>query len=638
MRRQQVGEMGHWTGRRALLAAAMTITSVGAVTATVPRAAAVQPGCVVDLADVLGWWKGEDDLVAEIGPDLTGSVGFGDAHVGRGMVFDHAAETSIADFPAVSDGVTLEAWIRPVRTGFTQALFSRWDFFEGASDDSFALLLTDNGLILYTDEPSLRVPTTVSAEAPELFDGNLHHVAATWGGGEAVLYVDGVVVATAPSRSSVLNASPSIPFRLGSLSGRSRLRYAGVLDEPTVYGRALSAAEIEAIFLAGADGKCPTGWHQQAELTADDRTAADQHGFSVAIDGDTAVVGAPFDDDAGSGSGSAYIYTRVDDVWTQQAKLVSSDGGPGDQFGASVAVSGDTIVVGSYLDDDAGSSSGAAYVFTKVGSDWTEQAKLTASDAAGGDWFGTSVALDTDTAVVGAMFAGGTGAAYAFSRSGTAWSEEGKLVASDGGAGDRLGFDVDVSGDTIVAGAYRDDGAAADTGSAYIFTRSAGTWSEHTKLEAADAASNDWFGYSVAVDGDRVVAGAYRDDDAGSESGSAYVFVRDLAAWTQDAKLTAGDAAAFDTFGAAVDISADTIIVGASLDDDGGPDTGSTYVFNVAAGGWVQQAKLEAQDAAPSDWFGASVAVDSLTAVIGAPLGDAGSDATGSVYVFHQFG
>jgi hypothetical protein len=207
----------------------------------------------------------------------------------------------------------------------------------------------------------------------------------------------------------------------------------------------------------------------------------------------------------------------IDPTWSEQQKLTASDAAWNDDFGTSVALSGDTAVVGAPFDDDAGSASGSAYVFVRSGTRWSQQQKLTASDAAPNDDFGLAVALSGDTAVVGAE----NNSAYVFVRSGTRWSEQQKLTASDAaaGAGGFFGNSVAVSGDTAVVGAYADVDAGGDSGAAYVFVRSGTRWSEQQKLTASDAAAGIRFGNSVAVSGDTAVVGAYADD-------SAYVFVR----------------------------------------------------------------------------------------------------------------
>ena len=245
------------------------------------------------------------------------------------------------------------------------------------------------------------------------------------------------------------------------------------------------------------------------------------------------------------------------------AKLVADDGATNDFFGFSVALSGDTAVIGAFRDSDdvKGVDSGSAYVFTRSGTNWGQQAKLTATDGAANDTFGGNVALSGDTAVIGALGDDDdvngvdSGSAYVFTRSGTSWSEQAKLSAADGAAGDEFGYSVALSGDTAVIGAARDDDKGNDSGSAYVFTRSGTSWSQQAKLTAADGAAGDVFSISVALSGDTAVIGADLDDEKGDNSGAAYVFTRSGSTWSQQAKLTADDGAAGDLFGIRVALS-----------------------------------------------------------------------------------
>jgi len=395
--------------------------------------------------------------------------------------------------------------------------------------------------------------------------------------------------------------------------------------------------------LTPARGQCsPT---ELAKLIASDAATYDFFGHSVAVSGDTAVVGAYLDDHVGgTDAGSAYVFVRTGGVWTQQAKLTASDAAGGDWFGYSVAVSDDTTVVGSYGDSNAGGAdAGSAYVFVRSGTVWTQQAKLTASDAATSDRFGSSVAVSGDTAVVGARWdsnAGGTaaGSAYVFVRSGTVWTQQAKLTASDAAAWDEFGISIAVWGDTAVVGAWYDNNAGGGgAGSAYVFIRSGTVWTQQAKLTASDAAVNASFGVSVAVSGDTALVGAYTDNHAGGNvAGLAYVFVRSGGVWTQQAKLTASDAAGGDYFGWSVAVSGDTAVIGAVSDDHaGGTNAGSAYVFVRAGGVWTEQAKLTASDATSSDQFGVSVALSGDTVVVGAQFDDHvfGSN-SGAAYVF----
>ena len=262
-------------------------------------------------------------------------------------------------------------------------------------------------------------------------------------------------------------------------------------------------------------------------------------------------------------------------MWSQQAKVTASDAAVDDYFGFSVSVSGDTTVVGAYQDDDGGTESGSAYVFVRSAGVWRQQAKLTASDAAAWDLFGKAVSVSGDTAVMGAVEdddgGSSSGSAYVFVRSGTTWSLQAKLTASDAVAFDRLGRSVSVSGDTVVIGAFGTNEAGDATGSAYVFVRNGTTWSEQARLWPSDGAQGDYFGLSVSVSGDTAVIGALYDSDGGRESGSAYVYVRAGSGWTQQAKLRASDPAARGRFGTAVSVSGDTAVVG-SL-------SGSAYVM-----------------------------------------------------------
>jgi uncharacterized repeat protein (TIGR01451 family) len=378
-------------------------------------------------------------------------------------------------------------------------------------------------------------------------------------------------------------------------------------------------------------------WSPQQRLVASDGAAADAFGFSVAISGDTVVVGSHLDDGAGADQGSAYVFVRTGTTWGQQRKLTAQDGAAGDWFGRSVAVSGDTAIVGA-PSDDVGSNpaQGSAYVFLRTGTTWSQQQKLTAANGAFNDFFGGSVALSGDTALVGAPYKiSYLGMVYVFVRSGTVWSQQQLLTASDPGD-DQFGLAVAVGGDTAVVGAPFDDmGASANQGSAYVFVRAGTVWSQQQKLVAADGAAGDRFGFSVAISENTVVVGLW--DGAGADQGSAYVFVRTGTTWSQQQKLTAADGATGDSLGWSVAVSGDTAIVGAPNDDVGAyANQGSAYAFVRAGTAWSQQQQLAAATSgAAGDHFGDSVAVSGDTAIVGVPNDDVGSNADqGSAYVF----
>jgi hypothetical protein len=373
---------------------------------------------------------------------------------------------------------------------------------------------------------------------------------------------------------------------------------------------------------------------EDAKLLPADGAADDDFGRSVSVSGDTAIVGAYFADVVGnSDQGAAYVFVRSGGTWTGQQNLTASDGAADDLFGWSVSVSGDTAVVGTIHGDGSVASSGSAYVFVRSGSTWTEQAKLTASDGATDDWFGSSVSLNGDTVVVGAHYDDDnglqSGSAYVFVRSGSTWTEQAKLRASDGAVYDYFGHSVSVSGGTVVVGAHGDD----DNGSSYVFERSGSAWTEEAKLTASDGAVWDDFGWSVSVSGDTAVVGTDTDTD-----GSAYVFVRTgsspSSTWSEQAKLSASDGAAWDNFGWSVSVSGDTAVVGAYWADGSVSASGGAYVFVRSGSLWTEQAKLTASDGAAGDDFGRSVSVSGETVVVGAPHDNDNGSNSGSAYVF----
>jgi len=375
---------------------------------------------------------------------------------------------------------------------------------------------------------------------------------------------------------------------------------------------------------------------QETKLTASDAAAGDVFGRGVAISNDTIVVGAAgFDDANGTDSGSIYVFTRTGTIWTEQANLTASDGAAKDLFGEGVAIAGNTIVVGSYGDDDKGEHSGSAYVFTRMGTTWTKQAKLTASDGAAEDMFGRRVAISNDTIVVGGAHwddndnCDRSGSAYVFTGSGTNWTEQAKLTASDGAVEDYFGGSVAIAEDTIVVGADGDNDKGEHSGSAYVFTRTGTTWTEQAKLTASDGAAEDLFGRFVAISNDTIVVGAHWDDnDNGDRSGSAYVFTHTGTTWTEQAKLTASDGEEGDRFGGSVAIAGDTIVVGAYW------ASGSLYIFTRTGTTWTQQDKLMASDGAVGDYFGISLAFADDTIVVGAVEDNDDGDKSGSTYIY----
>jgi len=284
-------------------------------------------------------------------------------------------------------------------------------------------------------------------------------------------------------------------------------------------------------------------------------------------------------------AGALTAATCSPSMWALQQKLVAADRAAGDRFGLPVVISGDVIVIGSHIDDG---QLGSAYVFVSSNSVWSEMVKLSADERAYQDFFGAALGISEDTIVIGVEYdddnsKSQSGSAYVFALSEGSWMQQAKLTAgSDAASGDFFGHAVAIFDDTIVVGSVNDDTPVFDSGSAYVFTRSNGNWSQQAKLTAGeDRRSRDEFGSSVAISGDTIVIGAHLADDDGADSGSAYVFTRSGVTWTRQTKLTAGsDGGSGDNFGSGVAISGEKIVIGAqSTDADALSNAGAAYVF-----------------------------------------------------------
>ncbi len=384
------------------------------------------------------------------------------------------------------------------------------------------------------------------------------------------------------------------------------------------------------------------------KLTASDAEAGDWFGDRVAIDGDVAVVGAEENDDAGEQTGSAYVYRFDGTDWVEEAKLLASDAVATARFGISVAVSGDVIIVGADQDPEIADYAGAAYVFRYDGSAWVQEQKLTASDGQSSDWFGWTVALDGDLAVVGANGheEGGpnvfnSGAAYVFRFDGSSWVEETMLTAFDADIGDGFGFSLAADGEVLVVATPKDDDEGASTGAAYVFRHDGTAWVFEQKLLARDAHLFDFFGTSVDVQDDAVVVGAWgesRNNDV--FAGAAYVFRYNGTTWKQEQKLIASDAEGNDHFGNSVSMSGDMILVGARFDNPACPtslncNSGSAYLFqHNGHNRWIEKGWLRPTDMTYQDNFGQGVALSGNRAVIGALNNDDAGPESGSAYIY----
>ncbi|MCW1915395.1 hypothetical protein OJ996_17555 [Luteolibacter sp. GHJ8] len=382
---------------------------------------------------------------------------------------------------------------------------------------------------------------------------------------------------------------------------------------------------------------------RQAYLKASNTGPGDSFGSAVAISGDTVVVGAP---DEGSGatgvngdqangdapeSGAAYVFTRSSSGWTQQAYLKASNTGPEDEFGSAVAISGDTIVIGACREDsnasgvngDQSNSSfsdaGAAYVFHREGSTWSQQAYLKAGASGAINYFGRSVGISGDTVVVGAPQ---RQYAYVFTRTGAEWTQQAALQASNPDPGDEFGYSVAISGDTVAVGAWHErnpGNTAVNAGAVYVFTRGGTTWNQQAYLSRGY--QHQLFGCAVALSGDTLVVGAMAEDQNNTVAGSASIYVRSGTTWApQGAALQADIPTGADAFGASVAISGDAVVVGTLR-------TGTAHLFTRSGGTWTRQPKLATSYPGESDAFASAVAISGDTVVIGAR--DESSNATG---------
>lgn len=334
----------------------------------------------------------------------------------------------------------------------------------------------------------------------------------------------------------------------------------------------------------------------------------------VAIDGDTALIGCPGAASVAFGAGEAHVYRRVGAAWVEEDVLVAPDASSGDNFGVSVAIDGDTAVIGARNDAMAGGL-GSAYVFVRTGSNWDFQQKLIASDdGTPTQAFGTDVAVAGDTAVIGAF----GGEAFVFTRTSGVWTEQQRLTPGVGVVGSGFGAYVDTDGDTIVVGANRDDDNGESAGAAHVFVHSGGAWTLQQKISADDGMPYDNFGAAVSIEGDTLLIGANLADDPGLSAGSMYIFDRSGGTWTQQPGIVASDAFQAEEFGVAVAVSGDLAIVGAERDDNGAVDTGAAYLFSRTLSAWGEKEKLFSGVFASSQYFGRSVSISGQYAVIGA--------------------
>ena len=388
---------------------------------------------------------------------------------------------------------------------------------------------------------------------------------------------------------------------------------------------------------AGKEASLTALTAQETKLIAADGGDSDKFGQGVAISGNTAIVGSPSATVGGNRKGAAYIYIQSGGIWTLQQRITASDGVTGGGFGQSVAISGDTAVVG-LGSVDGQFITGAVYVFIRTGTVWTQQQKLTASDTTENQ-FSSSVAISNNTMVVGAPKAdimqiqgAFRGAAYIYTRSGGIWTEQQKIFASDHAPSRKFGNAVAISGSTVVVGETPNTANSSRLAAAYFFILNGGTWTQEQEITASDGTIGDGFSWSVAINGDTAIIGALPENNLGS----AYVLTRSGTTWTQQQKLIPSDGATNKGFGNSVSMSGNAAIIGASADNIG---QGSAYIFTGTGTTWTQQQKLIPSDRATNgranDRFGNSVGISVNTAIVGSYLADIGANVDqGTAYIF----
>jgi hypothetical protein len=367
-------------------------------------------------------------------------------------------------------------------------------------------------------------------------------------------------------------------------------------------------------------------------LVASDASAGDQFGFSVAMSGDYAIVGARNGDSVMTDTGAAYIYQRTGpDTWDEGVKIVAGDADEFDEFGWSVAINGDFAIVGARWDDEAGEKAGAAYIFQRTGPGniWDSGTKIMAQDAEKDDDFGISVAISSDFAVVGATGENSSsGAIYIYEKNtDNTWSSHAKIPSHDAGSSDLFGISVAISGDYIIVGATL-------TEAAYIYHWTGSTWDFMKRVTAPTFNQGDFFGITVAIDGEYALAGAW---GASQADGAAYIFKRTGSDWDSGEKIIASDAAVNANFGKSVSIKGDYAIVGADTYDAeaGLTNAGAVYIFQRTGPGniWDTGTRILAVDFEKDAFFGNAVTISNDRAIVGSLLKRVGGSSTGSAYI-----
>ena len=378
--------------------------------------------------------------------------------------------------------------------------------------------------------------------------------------------------------------------------------------------------------------------NEVVKLVGDTGGAGDAMGRSVEIQGTTLFVGAGNDDDNGPKAGATYVFNKSDSGWKRSQKLLASDGNGDDGFGHDIAVSGNTAMIGAVFDDQRGFNAGATYVFERDSDagTWTEREKVIPDSLNSNDFFGISVDVEGTTALITARseedLVPDGGSAYIYERQPGGWTQTAKLFPNDPAPWDWFGTYADLSGGTAVIGAPRKQNF---TGAVYVFERSA-DWAQTAKLLPDDPPEQgDQFGWRTSILGDLIAVGARKDGVRETDAGAVYLFRKSDNCWIQEARLFGDDTAAGDEFGSSISLNGRRLLVGAPRADGNSTNSGKAYLFGKRGNQWVQLREFMAFDGATGDRFGDSVVLHGNIAAIGTPFDDnSNGTRAGAAYVF----
>jgi hypothetical protein len=384
----------------------------------------------------------------------------------------------------------------------------------------------------------------------------------------------------------------------------------------------------------------PMVWSPLVQLTGSMANEWAEFGTSLAATADTAIVGAPYEGSPGAEPGAAYVFVRAAQSWTEQQRLTANPASALSLFGAAAGLADDLAIVGAPGDKAAGAKAGAAYGFVRSAQAWDQTGVLAPTSVLGAE-FGVAVAIDGATAVIGAPIDSapghnGEGAAYVFARSASSWSLEQLLTPADGAKGVEFGRSCSLSGDKVIVGAPKDDNGGTDAGAAYVFTRSAQGWLPDAKLTASDASVNDEFGAAVDIEGQQAAVGAPAPNGGGVGAGACYVFERVGGVWTEQQKLVVATASDGAKLGSSVSLVGDSLLVGAPNESSGAAYAGAAYLFVRSGAAWIEERDLQSIEVAQGDKFGTSAAIvpGARHLMIGSVFEEVAQESRGAVEVF----